>query len=234
MSTAPVIEEIVELPQAICVYCASSPGIDPAYHAASESLGMAMARQSRTLVYGGGDRGLMGALSTAVTTSGGQAIGVLPRAMVLAGGEGRGPVERRVEAVNSSNMKSIVVDSMHERKTLMAKIAGSGFIGLPGGFGTFEEILEAITWSQLGIHAKPVVLLNVNGFWNPLRDLVDNAIKESFILEKNRSLATFVDKPADASDDFDWGVAALQAIDDWSLPSAGGLFQWSTDKLKST
>lgn len=121
------------------------------------ALGEALARANRTLVYGGGDRGLMGTLSAAVTAQDGKAIGVLPRAMVLAGGEGRGPVEkptRQVAARNTGNMRSIVVESMHERKTLMARLAGAGFVGLPGGFGTFEEVLEAVTWSQLGIHMK--------------------------------------------------------------------------------
>lgn len=97
----------------------------------------------------------MGVLSSTVTSEpGGKAIGVLPRAMVLAGGEGRGKTEMQTKAVNSDTMQSIIVESMHERKTLMARLAGAGFIGLPGGFGTFEEVLEAVTWSQLGIHQK--------------------------------------------------------------------------------
>lgn len=226
-------------PLAVCVYCASSPGIDPGYRAAAESLGKALAASGRPLVYGGGDRGLMGIVSNTVIQNGGYVTGVLPRAMVTAGGEGRGPVERakaaglppsqkqQVPAVNEGNHKSIVVESMHERKTIMARIAGGGFIGLPGGFGTFEEVLEAVTWSQLGIHQKPVVLLNINGFWEPLRALIDGAIKEAFIQEKNRTLVTFVQAPSEASSsDFDWGKAAVEALESWKTPSDTGLFVW--------
>ena len=108
----------------------------------------------------------MGALSSAVISSNGKAIGILPRAMVKAGGEGRGELEGRdirVEAVNNANMRSFVVNSMHERKTLMAKLAGGGFIALPGGFGTFEEVLEAITWSQIGINEKRTFWFGITG-----------------------------------------------------------------------
>ncbi|KAG8983465.1 hypothetical protein FRB90_006010 [Tulasnella sp. 427] len=211
---------------------------------AAESLGKALAASGRPLVYGGGDRGLMGIVSNTVIQHGGSVTGVLPRAMVLAGGEGRGPVERvddsgqkrQVPAVNEGNHKSVVVDSMHERKTIMASLAGGGFVGLPGGFGTFEEVLEAITWSQLGIHQKPVVLVNVNGFYEPLRALIEGAIQDNFIQEKSRSLVTFVG-PTDGQSpaNFDWGRAAVEALEAWKVPSEGGLFAWDQkNKLAAT
>ncbi|KAG8892326.1 hypothetical protein FRB99_002801 [Tulasnella sp. 403] len=227
-----------EIPRAVCVYCASSPGIQPEYRDAATSLGNALASSSRPLVYGGGNRGLMGIVSSSVLTNGGNAIGVLPRAMVNAGGEGRGKVEggpkQPLDAVNSANMQSIVVESMHERKTTMARLAGDGFIALPGGFGTFEEVLEAITWSQLGIHQKPVVLLNVNGYWDPLKQLIEKGVGESFIEPKNRSLVTSIDAPSTGSAGFDWGKAALEAIEAWTPPQDGGYFNWGTNKLGST
>ncbi|KIO20208.1 hypothetical protein M407DRAFT_58253, partial [Tulasnella calospora MUT 4182] len=198
----------------VCVYCASSPGLSPEYRKAAESLGAALAASSRTLIYGGGDRGLMGIVSNTVIENSGKAMGIIPRSLILAGGEGRGPVERAasqatveqieqgarnvkkdVAVVNSGNMQTIVVNSMHERKLQMARIAGAGFVTLPGGFGTYEEVLEAITWSQIGINQKPVIVLNVNGFYEPLRTLIDGAIKEAFIQENGRRLVTFIDPP---------------------------------------
>ncbi|KAG8953991.1 hypothetical protein FRC04_000975 [Tulasnella sp. 424] len=232
-------------PRAVCVYCGSSPGISPEYRKSAESLGSALASSSRTIVYGGGDRGLMGIVSNSVIENSGKAIGIIPRSLVLAGGEGRGPVERPspqtaveqiqqgartvkkdVSIVNSGNMQTVVVNSMHERKLQMARIAGAGFVALPGGFGTYEEVLEAITWSQIGINQKPVIILNVNGFYEPLRTLIDGAIKEAFIQENGRRLVTFIDPPPGvAAIDFDWGKAAVDAIDLWSGPETS-LFTW--------
>jgi len=118
---------------------------------------------------------------------------------------------------------------MHERKVEMAKRVG-GFIGLPGGFGTFEEVLEVTTWTQLGIHAKPVILLNVLSFWEPLRHLVRNGIEEGYISpERGRCLITFVDGPVDHDEHetYDWGKVALQALDDWEGRRVEPLFDWS-------
>ncbi|KAG9047603.1 hypothetical protein FS837_001861 [Tulasnella sp. UAMH 9824] len=232
-------------PRAVCVYCASSPGLSPEYRKAAESLGTALASSSRTLIYGGGDRGLMGIVSNTTIEKSGKAVGIIPRSLILAGGEGRGPVERAasqatveqieqgarnvkkdVAIVNSGNMQTIVVNSMHERKLQMARIAGAGFVALPGGFGTYEEVLEAITWSQIGINQKPVIILNVNGFYEPLRTLIDGAIKEAFIQENGRRLVTFIDPPPGvAAIDFDWGQAAVDAIDSWEGPETS-LFTW--------
>lgn len=121
------------------------------------ALGKALSKTSHPLIYGGGDKGIMGILSDQVISSGGQVVGIVPSAMVAAGGEGSGPVENSKTlnlAPDTDKFRHIVVGSMHERKTLMAKIAGAGFMALPGGFGTFEEVLEMVTWSQLGIHQK--------------------------------------------------------------------------------
>lgn len=132
---------------------------------------------------------------------------------------------------SGGTMRETVVGSMHERKTLMAKLC-QGFVALPGGYGSLEEVAEMTTWTQLGIHKKPVVLLNVQGFYEPLRLFVDNAIKAGFISEPNRAFMTFVDKPQDLTDDeFDWGQAALVALRDWTRQGAGGgtpyALQWT-------
>jgi len=106
---------------------------------------------------------------------------------------------------------------MHERKLEMAKRVG-GFVGLPGGYGTFEEVLEVTTWTQLGIHTRPVVVLNVLSFYNPLRELIRNSVRDGFILPQNEHLIIFVDGPEDPSlhDSFDWGTAAIEALDGWT------------------
>ncbi|KAG8968281.1 hypothetical protein FRC03_008147 [Tulasnella sp. 419] len=226
----------------VCVYCASSPGVSPKYRDAAISLGKALGISGRPLVYGGGDKGLMGAVSAAVIDAGGTVTGIIPRAMVAAGGEGRGPAEKSTLYCelneDTDRFQHIIVDNMHERKTEMAKRADSGFIALPGGFGTFEEVLESITWSQIGVHQKPVVLLNVLGFWEPLRGLIDGATKAGFIQEKYRGIVVFVDGPQDPNSEFDWGKAALAALDSWVPPADGGLFQWNqgekTDKWALT
>jgi uncharacterized protein (TIGR00730 family) len=115
---------------------------------------------------------------------------------------------------------------MHERKVEMARRAG-GFIALPGGFGTFEELMEVAAWTQLGIHNKPVVLVNVLGFFDPLRMMIRNAVTLGFIKPQNEKLVAFVDCPPDADPTtFDWGAAALSALDDWCSPGPG-MFSWS-------
>lgn len=120
---------------------------------------------------------------------------------------------------------------MHERKVEMAKLA-CGFIGLPGGLGTFEEILEVTTWSQLGIHSKPVVLLNVLGFYDPLRALIKSGMDAGFIAKRNENLIVFVDGPSLRSEheNFDWGSAGVKAINDWNSTEIIPLFDWSVRK----
>ncbi|THU98310.1 hypothetical protein K435DRAFT_795800 [Dendrothele bispora CBS 962.96] len=205
---------------ALCVYCGASPGNVPEFQAAAISLGQALARSNRPLVYGGSSKGLMGLVSSSCLKAGGEVTGIIPYAMATSG-EGTGEdYEQR------GRNKTIIVENMHERKMKMAMLSG-GFIALPGGYGTLEEIFEVTTWSQLGIHCKPVILLNVNNYYDPLRKLVESAVASGFIRPSYAKLLTFVDAPADREQPIDWGQAALEAFDGWYSPIYQGLFQWS-------
>lgn len=238
MSPAPLSSPSDEwLPQAVAVYCGASPGTEPAFHHAADSLGKALATLGRPLIYGGGSRGIMGIISSTVLSHGGSVTGIVPAAMLRAGGEGDPATGGHIDLVEEGNKKvdSVVVHSMHERKVEMARRA-SGFIGLPGGFGTFEEILEAVAWTQLGIHAKPVVIINVLGFYDPLRALIQGSIASGFIKPINEGLVIFIDGPPGIEPtEFDWGTAALTALDAWTPPGPG-IFSWTkntTAKLRS-
>jgi uncharacterized protein (TIGR00730 family) len=159
----------------LCVFCGSSPGDNPDYPCAAKHAGAELARRGIALVYGGGKVGMMGVLADAALAAGGHVIGVIPEALMTKEVGHRGLPDLRI------------VKTMHERKALMAELA-DGFIALPGGFGTFDEFFEIITWAQLGLHSKPCGLLNTNGFYNPLLRLVDHAIKERFIKPTQREL----------------------------------------------
>ncbi|KAI0263718.1 hypothetical protein BC834DRAFT_885220 [Gloeopeniophorella convolvens] len=219
--------------RAVAVYCGSSFGTEAAFRHAANSLGRALAAQGRPLVYGGGSKGIMGVVSGAVLEHGGSVTGVVPSAMSRAGGESEQvvsengvPVYVQLGEKGREKVESIVVGSMHERKVEMARRA-CGFVGLPGGYGTFEEIMEVITWTQLGIHSKPVVVVNVLGFFDSLRALIQQAVKSGFIKAQNEHLALFIDCPAGADPTtFDWGTAALSALDSWS-PTGPGLYTWA-------
>jgi len=175
----------------------------------------------------------MGVVSGTVLECGGKVTGVVPYAMVISGGEReKGDSEKglKVELKEKGReaIETVVVQSMHDRKVEMARRA-DGFIGLPGGFGTFEEVLEVTTWSQLGIHDKPVVLLNILGFWDPLRQLIEHSIQAGFIQSSNERLIVFVDGPAIPEEHitFDWGTAALKALDGWKRGHNHPLFDWT-------
>lgn len=226
--------------RAVAVYCAASLGKQKAFQAAALSLGYALSIEDRPLIYGGGNSGLMGVVSGAVSKSEGKVTGIIPYAIFAAGGEkdkgnGRATAHTVSEVLDDTQrqeIETIVVNSMHERKVEMAKRVGA-FVGLPGGFGTFEEILEVITWNQLNIHNKPVVLLNVLSYYNPLRELIKNGIQEGFINPRNEHLVIFVDGPADHKEHeaFDWGKAALEAIDSWQYDKSQILpFHWNKDE----
>ena len=159
----------------ICVFCGSNSGINPAYRTFAVDLGRILAGHGLELVYGGGNIGLMGILADAVLESGGRVIGVIPESLMAKEVGHAGLTELRI------------VRSMHERKALMADLS-DGFIAMPGGFGTFEEFCEVVTWSQLGIHAKPCGLLNVEGYYDPLLALFDHAVGEGFLRRQNREL----------------------------------------------
>jgi len=166
----------------ICVFCGSSPGARPRYADAARSLGNALAKRSIELVYGGGNVGLMGVLADATLEAGGRVIGVIPESL------------RALEVAHQGLPDLRVVQSMHERKALMADLA-DGFIALPGGLGTFEELLEIATWSQLGIHSKPIGLLNVAGYFDALLALLDHAVAERFLRPEQREQLLVADAP---------------------------------------
>ena len=158
----------------VCVFCGSAPGARPSYSRAAEEMGTALAKAGLTLVYGGGKLGLMGIVADAVLAAGGRVVGVIPRMLI----------ER--ECAHPNLTRQHVVDTMHERKTLMADMSDA-FVGLPGGMGTFDELVEIITWAQLGLHAKPVVLANIDDYYQPLYGLLDHAVKERFVTAESRA-----------------------------------------------
>ncbi len=169
--------------QTICVFCGARPGHDPAYAAAARRFGDFLAASGRTLVYGGGHIGMMGLLADAVLAAGGRAIGVIPRTLV----------EKELAHKGLSELR--VVGSMHERKALMAELA-DGFVALPGGIGTLEELFEIWTWGQLGLHVKPYGLLEVNGFFGPLLGFLDAMMREGFLRTEHRAMLLVDDDPA--------------------------------------
>jgi uncharacterized protein (TIGR00730 family) len=152
----------------LCVYCGSGPGRNPAYMAAALALGQAMAVADIGLVYGGGGMGLMGEVARGVLAAGGHVTGIIPEFLVSR--------ERMLDGVN----ELIVTTNMHERKTAMFERA-TGFVALPGGIGTLEELSEILTWAQLGQHAKPVIVCNIEGYWDPLMLLLNHMRDETFI-----------------------------------------------------
>ena len=189
----------------ICVFCGSSPGINPAYVDAARATATELVRRRLGLVYGGGSVGLMGALADAALAQGGEVIGVIP-----------GPLASR-ELAHTGVTDMRVVASMHERKATMAALV-DGFIALPGGLGTFEETLEILTWAQLGIHRKPVGVLNVEGYYDGLLRLLTHAVREGFVRPDYFSLLLFGDTPAELLDRFaSWKPPALPRV--WLDPS---------------
>jgi uncharacterized protein (TIGR00730 family) len=160
----------------VAVFCGSSLGRSPRYADVAAELGRELAARGIGLVYGGGAVGLMGVLADAVMSAGGEVIGVIPAALLA----------KEIGHLGLSEL--VVTESMHERKARMADLA-EGFIALPGGLGTYEELCEILTWGQLGYHAKPVVVLDVEGFYEQLFALFDHAVGEGFVRPLHRSLA---------------------------------------------
>ncbi len=167
--------------QRICVFCGSNAGNRPQYRSEAERLGRLLAARGLELVYGGGNVGLMGIVADACLEAGGSVIGVIPEALM-----GKEVAGRHVDHRNLTRLE--VVDSMHTRKARMAELA-DGFIAMPGGFGTFEEFCEVLTWGQLGFHVKPMGLLNVAGYYDTLLALFDHAVQEGFLRQQNRDMA---------------------------------------------
>jgi uncharacterized protein (TIGR00730 family) len=176
----------------ICVFCGSSPGRQPEYTACANELGMELTHRNIGLVYGGGNVGLMGAIADAVLKNGGEAIGVIPEHLMTR------------EIGHKQLTKLHIVHSMHERKAVMADLSDA-FIALPGGFGTFEEFFEVLTWSQLGLHLKPCGMINVLDYYTSLLRMLDHAVEERFLKPQNRALVLSRDTPTEL----------LQALEEW-------------------
>jgi hypothetical protein len=173
----------------LCVFCGSAAGRRAAYTDAAYALATALLDRGLGLVYGGGSVGLMGTLADAVLAGGGEVIGVLPQGLA------------RKELAHDGLTELHVVGSMHERKALMASLA-DGFVALPGGLGTLEEILEVLTWAQLGIHRKPVGLVDVGGYWGGLLALLRHAVGEGFVRPEYAALLLVDPAPAALLDRF--------------------------------
>ncbi len=182
--------------QRVCIYCGSSPGVNPAYAKAARALARLLAQRGLGLVYGGGHVGLMGMIADSALAAGGEVIGVIPQRLV----------DAEVAHLGLSTLE--VVDSMHSRKARMAELADA-FIALPGGLGTLEELFEVWTWGQLGYHAKPLGLLEVNGFYGKLGDFLDHLVAERFVRPQHREMLQIADSPQNL----------LDALNEWR-PSA--------------
>ncbi len=182
--------------QRVCVYCASSSQCAAAYFEETKRLGQLLARNGFTIVYGGGGAGLMGTLADAALEAGGEVIGVLPHFM------------KEVEWGHTGITEMRLVNDMHERKRIMIETS-QALIALPGGCGTLEELLEAITWKRLGLHTNPIIIVNTRGFFDPLLAQLERCIDERFILPKHRNMWTVIDSVDDV-------LQALQNANSWS------------------
>jgi uncharacterized protein (TIGR00730 family) len=179
----------------VCVFCGASPGSDPRHMALARDVGAGLAERGIGVVYGGGRVGLMGALADAALAAGGEVTGIIPRRLV----------DRELAHPGATSL--VVVETLHERKAEMARLA-DGFIALPGGLGTLEELAEVASWAQLGLHAKPIGLLGDGDYWGPLLGWVDRAVAEGFIRDDH---AAFLTADADLQ-------ALLDRFEAWSPP----------------
>lgn len=170
--------------KSICVFCGASAGARPVYREAATNLGHSLAARGLTLIYGGGAVGLMGTVADAALAAGGEVIGIIPQSL------------ERAEIGHSGLTRLEVVDGMHARKARMAELADA-FIALPGGLGTLEELFEVWTWGQLGYHAKPLGLLEVDGFYTRLTDFLDHLVAERFVREQHRAILQVSASPAE-------------------------------------
>ena len=167
----------------VCVFCGSKHGVRPEYTEAARSMGTALAASGIGLVYGGGCIGLMGEVADAALDAGGEVIGVIPDRWT----------DREIAHYGLTDLR--IVSSMHERKALMYELS-DGFVAMPGGLGTLEELFEITTWSQIGLHAKPTGLLDVASFYTPLVRFLDQLVTEGFVAQRHRDLLRVADKPA--------------------------------------
>jgi uncharacterized protein (TIGR00730 family) len=170
--------------QSICVFCGAQNSVPQAHLDMAQQLGRDLAKNKRKLVYGGGDCGLMGQVANGALLGGGEVVGVFPRSL------------SRIEVEHQALSKMYLVDSMHERKQIMYDHADA-FVVLPGGFGTLDEMFEVITWRQIGVHKKPVIILNHNGYWNKLEELMEHMISSGFAKPVTREFYQVVNSTED-------------------------------------
>ena len=171
--------------KSLCVYCGSRPGDDPAFTADAEMLGRGLAKAGLRLVYGAGDVGLMGSVARAAQSAGGTTFGVIPKHLV------------DWEVGKTDLTSYVVTETMHERKKVMLYNADAVLL-LPGGMGSLDELFEAITWRQLGLHNKPIVILNTDGYWDPLRALMDHVVQQDFAGPDHASCILWAQTPEEA------------------------------------
>ena len=191
--------------RSVCVFCGSNPGTHPGYKLAAQQIGTLLAQKGIQLIYGGANRGLMGTLADACLAEGGRVIGVMPKVLV------------EKEVAHRGLTQLIIVGSMHERKAAMANLAGA-FIALPGGYGTWEEFCEVLTWSQLGLQQKACAVLNVNGYYNPLLAMADRAVTEGFVNSVHRQLILDDTDPARLLQRLQ--SCEIPAVDKWINPAS--------------
>jgi uncharacterized protein (TIGR00730 family) len=184
----------------VCVFCGSSTGTNSKYRAAARHLGRLLAERNLPLVYGGGNIGLMGEIANAVLTHGGKAIGVIPQFLV------------EKELVHEKLSEVRIVESMHARKAMMAELADS-FIAMPGGFGTLEETVEVLTWAQLGLHRKPLGLLNIESYFDSLYEFFTHMVKEQFLHTEYKDMILIKEDAADMLESL--STFKLPVIDKW-------------------
>lgn len=168
----------------VCVYCAISVHVDQYYYEEAAKLGRLLAEEKITTVYGGSSKGMMGALADSALNSGGEVIGIMPRNV------------KNFELDHKNLTETLFVESMHERKMKMVERSGA-FIVMPGGFGTLDETFEVLTWKQIGLHDKPIIIVNINGYWDKLLDLIDHTIQNRFALSENREMFKVVENAED-------------------------------------
>lgn len=180
--TQPFAKVIVQDLNRLCVFCGSSAGFDPVYRETATEFGQLLVREGIEMVYGAGSVGLMGAVADAVLLARGHVIGVIPKFLATR------------ELLHEGLTEVRITHTMHERKALMSELSNA-FVALPGGLGTFEELFEVLTWAQLGLHAKPIGLLNIAGYFDPFIAMVDRAITDGFCRDEHRRLFVVDDQP---------------------------------------
>jgi uncharacterized protein (TIGR00730 family) len=186
-------------PSALCVYCGSSNAAAARHLDAAEAFGRRLAEAGITLVYGGGGIGLMKRVAEGACAGGGRVVGIIPEHLLA------------VEGATGSRIELVVVPTMHDRKRRMAELA-DGFVILPGGFGTLDEMFEIVTWRQLGLHDKPVVLVNLGGYWDPLLAMLDRMVAQGYVRPAARTLVTTVERIEDVLPALDAGPAGRMEL----------------------